>query len=70
MNFVGDKMYEDKYSDPDHSYNLIEMSNEELLAHGTAQPNITILENELLHRLETFISIYGDYLDPKARERD
>lgn len=49
---------------------LMQLTNSNLLRHGLGRPNVTVLENELLHRLEAYISMYGDYLDVKARERD
>jgi hypothetical protein len=48
----------------------MQLTNDGLVRHGFNQPSATLLENELLHRLETYISMYGDYLDVKARERD
>jgi hypothetical protein len=48
----------------------MQLTNDELVRFGFKQPSATLLENELLHRLEAYISIYGDYLDVKARERD
>jgi hypothetical protein len=48
----------------------MQLTNDELVRFGFKQPSVTLLENELLHRLEAYISIYGDYLDVKARERD
>ncbi len=49
---------------------LMRLTNAELVRFGFKQPSATLLENELLHRLEAYISMYGDYLDVKARERD
>ena len=49
---------------------LMELTNDELVRHGFTQKSATLLENELLHRLEAYINMYGDYLDIKARERD
>mgnify|MGYP001167592667 CR=1 FL=1 len=40
---------------------LVEMSNVELHKHGVGYEDVTPLENELLHRLEAYIEIYGDY---------
>jgi len=48
----------------------MQLTNDELVRYGFKQPSATLLENELLHRLEAYISMYGDYLDAKARERD
>ena len=48
----------------------MQLTNDELVRFGFEQPSATLLENELLHRLEAYISMYGDYLDVKARERD
>ena len=48
----------------------MQLTNDELVRFGFKQPSVTLLENELLHRLEAYISMYGDYLDVKARERD
>jgi len=48
----------------------MQLTNDELVRFGFKQPSATLLENELLHRLEAYISMYGDYLDVKARERD
>lgn len=45
---------------------LIGMSNGELIIHGFSQDQITQLENELLHRLESMVEryesddLYGD----------
>lgn len=48
---------------------LMEMTNSELLAYGTRMESATLLENEVLHRLETYISLYGDWADvPSATE--
>lgn len=41
---------------------LMGMTNRELYAHGVAADKVSLLENELLHRLETYLHIYGDYL--------
>ena len=49
---------------------LMQLTNDELIRYGFKQPSATLLENELLHRLEAYVSMYGDYLDPQARERD
>ncbi len=57
-------------NDATQQFDLMQLTNNELVRYGFEQPTTTVLENELLHRLETFISIYGDYLDPKATERD
>jgi len=46
----------------DTSTELIDMSNAELHRHGTGKDTVTPLENELLHRLEAYIEIYGDYV--------
>ena len=48
----------------------MQLTNDELVRYGFKQPSATLLENELLHRLEAYISMHGDYLDVKARERD
>ena len=48
----------------------MQLTNDELVRFGFKQTSATLLENELLHRLEAYISMYGDYLDVKARERD
>lgn len=53
-----------------HPIDPMQLTNDELVRHGFKQPSATLLENELLHRLEAYISMYGDYLDVKARERD
>jgi len=53
-----------------HTIDPMKLTNDELVRHGFEQPSATVLENELLHRLEAYISMYGDYLDVKARERD
>ena len=53
-----------------HTIDPMQLTNDELVRHGFEQPSATVLENELLHRLEAYISMYGDYLDVKARERD
>ena len=42
---------------------LIGMNNVELHAYGTHKESVTPLENELLHRLESYIEIYGDFID-------
>ena len=38
------------------------MNNVELHAHGTQKESVTPLENELLHRLENYIELYGDWI--------
>ena len=52
------------------SVDPMQLTNDELVRHGFTQKSATLLENELLHRLEAYINMYGDYLDPQARERD
>ena len=52
------------------SVDPMQLTNDELVRHGFKQPSATLLENELLHRLEAYINMYGDYLDAKAQERD
>ena len=52
------------------AFDPMQLSNDELVRYGFKQPSATLLENELLHRLEAYISMYGDYLDVKARRRD
>tara|TARA_R110002167_G_scaffold292888_1_gene497538 strand:+ start:392 stop:580 length:189 start_codon:yes stop_codon:yes gene_type:complete len=42
---------------------LVGMNNVELHAYGTHKESVTPLENELLHRLENYIDIYGDFID-------
>ena len=49
---------------------VMSLTNFELLRHGFTQKSATLLENELLHRIEAYLGMYGDYLDPQARERD
>jgi|TARA_R110000851_G_scaffold46000_1_gene112269 hypothetical protein len=44
------------------STELIDMNNVELHAHGTQKESVTPLENELLHRLENYIELYGDWI--------
>ena len=41
---------------------LIDMNNVELHAYGTHKESVTPLENELLHRLENYIELYGDWI--------
>jgi len=41
---------------------LIDMNNVELHKHGVGTEDVTPLENELLHRLESYIEIYGDWI--------
>ena len=53
-----------------HTIDPMQLTNDELVRHGSEQPSATLLENELLHRLEAYINMYGDYLDAKARKRD
>lgn len=49
---------------------LMELTNDELIRFGFTRKSATLLENELLHRLEAYLEMHGDYLDPQARERD
>ena len=42
---------------------LIDMNNVELHAYGTHKESVTPLENELLHRIESYIEIDGDFID-------
>jgi len=42
---------------------LMALTNSNLLRHGLGQSSATMLENELLHRLESYIEMYGDYLE-------
>lgn len=50
----------------DDDETLISMSNGELIIHGFSQDQLTQLENELLHRLESMVEryesddLYGD----------
>jgi hypothetical protein len=44
---------------------LMQLTNTELVSHGFEQPSATLLENELLHRLEAYIEMYGDFLETK-----
>lgn len=55
---------------PSPTDDLMQLTNSNLLRHGLGRPDVTVLENELLHRLEAYINMYGDYLDAKAQERD
>jgi hypothetical protein len=52
--------------DDEQSEPLGELTNEELLAYGTALGSVTLLENELLHRLEAYVDAYGDFLEPPS----
>lgn len=47
--------------------NLMNLTNKQLLAVGTKEKNVTLLENELLHRLEAYIELYGDFLEVDVR---
>ena len=42
---------------------LMALTNSNLLRHGLGQSSATMLENELLHRLEAYIEMHGDYLE-------
>jgi hypothetical protein len=44
------------------STELIDMNNVELHKHAVSQDSVTPLENELLHRLEAYIEIHGDWM--------
>ena len=44
---------------------LMQLTNKDLLRHGFEQPTATLLENELLHRVEAYIEMYGDFLETK-----
>ena len=47
---------------------LMQLTNKDLLRHGFEQPIATLLENELLHRIEAYIEMYGDFLETKRWE--
>ena len=47
---------------------LMQLTNRELVSHGFQQGSATLLENELLHRVETYVELYGDYLETKIWE--
>lgn len=47
---------------------LMQLTNRELVSHGFRQRSATLLENELLHRVEAYIELYGDYLETKRWE--
>ena len=42
---------------------LMELNNKQLIKLAVEQDLLTPLELELLHRLEQFIAMYGDYLE-------
>lgn len=42
---------------------LMELNNKQLIELAVEQNLLTPLELELLHRLEQFIALYGDYLE-------
>ena len=44
---------------------LMQLTNKELITHGFDQRSATLLENELLHRVEAYIEMYGDFLETK-----
>jgi hypothetical protein len=41
---------------------LIDKNNVQLWKYGVSQESVTPLENELLHRLEMYIEIHGDWI--------
>ena len=47
---------------------LMQLTNNELVRYGFEQPIATLLENELLHRVEAYIEMYGDFLETKRWE--
>ena len=47
---------------------LMQLTNKDLLRDGFEQPTATLLENELLHRVEAYIEMYGDFLETKRWE--
>ena len=47
---------------------LMQLTNRELVSHGFHQRSATLLENELLHRVEAYVELYGDYLETKRWE--
>lgn len=47
---------------------LMQLTNQKLVNHGFRLPTVTLLENELLHRLEAYIELYGDFLEPEKRK--
>lgn len=42
---------------------LTEMNNPTLIRYGTALPKVTVLENELLHRLEQCTESDGEFVE-------
>lgn len=42
------------------SDDIARMTDKELVEYTTEQQNVTPLENELAHRLENYVAIYGD----------
>lgn len=49
---------------------LKDLTTEELHEYGTLLDSVTPLENELLHRLEYYIQMYGDYLGSYTPSED
>ena len=45
---------------------MMELTNNELLEAAVEEKQLTSIEIELLHRLESYVALYGDYLEEQV----
>lgn len=45
---------------------MMELTNNELLEAAVEENQLTSIEIELLHRLESYVALYGDYLEEQV----
>lgn len=45
---------------------MMELTNNELLEAAVRETQLTAIEVELLHRLESYVALYGDYLEEQV----
>lgn len=61
MNFAERKMLRKMQLD-----DLMTLTNNELLEAAVKEKQLTSIELELLHRLESYVALYGDYLEEQV----
>jgi len=45
---------------------MMSLTNNELLEAAVKEKHLTSIELELLHRLESYVALYGDYLEEQV----
>lgn len=61
MNFAECKMLRKIQVD-----DMMSLTNNELLEAAVKEKHLTSIELELLHRLESYVALYGDYLEEQV----